>query len=90
MGSSPLSYSYGPNSSKHCDKEWQKPIRYVTIHSQDRRGAASKSKSPILCLNRGPIRYTEFIRLNAADGSKRRHRINAAPFQKTAATIRRG
>ena len=26
---------------EHCDKEWQKRIRYVKIHFQDRRGAAS-------------------------------------------------
>ena len=30
----------GPNTSSHCKEECQKPIRYVTIYLQDRRGVA--------------------------------------------------
>ena len=30
----PIYFCNGPNSCLHCDKEWKKPVWYVTIHFQ--------------------------------------------------------
>ena len=32
---------YGTNTCSYCIKVWHKPIRYMTLHLGDRRGAAS-------------------------------------------------
>ena len=34
-------FRQGPNACSHCGEEWNKPIRSVTIHFQDLRGATS-------------------------------------------------
>ena len=40
VGSSPRSYS-STNTRSHCEKEWQKPIQYVTIHFQEQHSLDS-------------------------------------------------
>ena len=37
---SPIYERQGQNTCSHYDEEWQKPIRLVTIHFQDRRGGS--------------------------------------------------
>ena len=69
LGSNPRSYSFTSATVQIREylftlpqKMAQKPIRYVTIHFQDRRGAASlryrnRSEISVLCVNKSPIRY---------------------------------
>ena len=50
VGSSPRSYGpiyfcNGPNTCLNCDKEWKKPVWYVTIHFQYQRAFSSPEPS---------------------------------------------
>ena len=50
------------NVNHHLDDEWQKPIRYVTIHFHGQRGAAtlryrSRAEITVLRCKQEPIRY---------------------------------
>ena len=61
MGSSPLSYLFTSATVQvpsHYTKMWPtKPVRCMTHHFRDRRGAVTEMapKSPFVCVNRSPI-----------------------------------
>ena len=60
MGSSPRSNSFTSAMVRMSVRTARKAIRYVTIHFQDRRGAASrryKNRAEILHVNRSLILY---------------------------------
>ena len=43
-------FRYGSNTCSHCVEEWQKPIRYGTLHFQDRCAAQLRSLREITVL----------------------------------------
>ena len=51
-------FRYGSNTCSHCVEEWQKPIRYGTLHFQDRCAAQLRSlrEITVLMCEQEPIR----------------------------------